>query len=231
MKFFSACPCSLLALLAVSTAQVPAPSAGQQSGQAQSSSSAGPQELTEEMRKLYDYDPKQPLDVQMTRLYERDGHTVFDITYASPRGGRVPAYLIVPGGKGPSAGIVFAHWGNGNRTEFLPEAELYAQVGVISILPTYPWLRPAPWHKGLHPPTKPEEDVATRAQAVVDLRRAFDLLLARPDVDPKRRAFVGHSYGAQWGAILMAVDRRMKASVLAGGCAQHCISDSRKRQS
>jgi len=64
---------------------------------------------------------------------------------------------------------------------------------------------------------KPEEDLATYAQTVVDLRRAFDLLLARPDVDPKRMAYVGHSYGAQWGAILSAVDRRMKATVLVGG--------------
>jgi hypothetical protein len=28
---------------------------------------------------------------------------------------------------------------------------------------------------------------------------------------------VGHSYGAQWGAILSAVDKRMKATVLVGG--------------
>jgi cephalosporin-C deacetylase-like acetyl esterase len=52
---------------------------------------------------------------------------------------------------------------------------------------------------------------------VVDLRRAFDVLLARPDVDSKRLAYVGHSYGAQWGAILMAVDQRMKTAVLVGG--------------
>lgn len=30
-------------------------------------------------------------------------------------------------------------------------------------------------------------------------------------------AYVGHSYGAQWGAILAAVDKRLKAVVLAGG--------------
>jgi dienelactone hydrolase len=112
---------------------------------------------------------------------------------------------------------VFGHWGNGNRTEFLPEAELYARVGVVSILPAYPWTRPTPWYRGLVGPSNPEADLATYSQAVVDLRRAFDLLVARPDVDPKRLAYVGHSYGAQWGAILTAVDRRMKTSVLVGG--------------
>lgn len=57
-------------------------------------------------------------------------------------------------------------------------------------------------------------------QAVVDLRHGIDLLLARPDVDLKRLAYVGHSYGAQWGSILSAVDKRMKTSVLMAGVAE-----------
>ena len=32
------------------------------------------------------------------------------------------------------------------------------------------------------------------AQQVIDLRRGVDLLLSRPDVDPKRVAYVGHSW-------------------------------------
>jgi pimeloyl-ACP methyl ester carboxylesterase len=51
----------------------------------------------------------------------------------------------------------------------------------------------------------------------MDLRRGIDLLL---DFDAKRLAYVGHSYGAQWGSILSAVDRRMKASVLMAGVAE-----------
>ena len=55
---------------------------------------------------------------------------------------------------------------------------------------------------------------------MVDLRRGIDLLLARPDIDQKRLAYVGHSYGAQWGSILSAVDKRMKTSVLMAGVAE-----------
>jgi pimeloyl-ACP methyl ester carboxylesterase len=51
-------------------------------------------------------------------------------------------------------------------------------------------------------------------QQVVDIRRGVDLLLARKDVDPKRIAYVGHSYNAVVGAILSGVDRRFKAFVL-----------------
>jgi cephalosporin-C deacetylase-like acetyl esterase len=59
--------------------------------------------------------------------------------------------------------------------------------------------------------------VDTARQAVVDLRRAIDILAARQNVDPSRIAYIGHSYGAQWGAILSAVDKRMKTCILMGG--------------
>jgi hypothetical protein len=46
------------------------------------------------------------------------------------------------------------------------------------------------------------------------MRRGVDVLLARKDVDPKRLAYVGHSYNAVVGAILSGVERRFKAFVL-----------------
>jgi hypothetical protein len=72
-----------------------------------------------------------------------------DITYASPAGGRVTAYLVTPRGKGPFPAVLFGHWGDGTRTEFMPEALLYARAGVVSLLVDYPWVRPAPWRRAL----------------------------------------------------------------------------------
>ncbi len=170
------------------------------------------------LKRQFDYDAKQPLDAKEKLRYERDGVKVFDLTYASPKGGRVTAYLVAPAAKGgPHAGLVFGHWGPGNRTEFLPEATAYARAGAVSVLIDYPWTRPAPWRKKLKFADDPEWDHAAFVQAVVDLRRALDLLAARPDVDAKRLAYVGHSYGAQWGAILSAVDGRLKGAVLMAG--------------
>jgi pimeloyl-ACP methyl ester carboxylesterase len=84
----------------------------------------------------------------------------------------------------------------------------------------YPWVRLAPWRRpqgrGLK---EPEKDRDSWIAAVVDLRRAVDLLVARADVDPARIGYVGHSYGAQWGAILSAVDDRVRAAVLMAGAA------------
>ena len=169
---------------------------------------------------LFDYDQKQPFDIRDKIIEEFDGGTLHDITYASPKGGPVGAYLIVPKGKGRFAAILFGHWGNGTRAEFIPEAKIYARAGAVSLIPDYPWDRPQPWHKTPDHFDKPEVDREIEIQAVVDLRRGIDLLLARPDVDPKRLAYVGHSYGAQSGSILSAVDKRIKTSVLMAGVAE-----------
>jgi hypothetical protein len=83
---------------------------------------------------LFDYDAKAPLNFQDTGVKGVSGISVHDITYASPRGGNVPAYLVVPSGEGPFPGIIFVHWGQGNRTEFLSEALLLARAGAESLL-------------------------------------------------------------------------------------------------
>ena len=58
---------------------------------------------------------------------QRGDVAIHDISYASPQGGRVPAYLVVPKGKGPFAAVIWGHWyqqGSAflNRKEFLDEA-------------------------------------------------------------------------------------------------------------
>lgn len=173
-----------------------------------------------ELQRLFAYDQTAPLDMQQHILERDESAEVYDLTFASPKGGRVPAFLVVPLARPEQkyAGVVFGHWGLGNRTEFLAEAKLYARAGAVSIIIDYPWVRPAQWrHPVFTPQTTSEQDRDTYIQAVIDLRRAFDLLLSRRDVDPHRIAYIGHSYGAQWGAILTAVDRRMRTTVLMAG--------------
>ncbi len=171
----------------------------------------------DELRRLFDYDAKAPLDAKESWLSERNKVRLYELNYASPKGGRVTGYLLSPSGEGPYAGIVFGHWGPGNRTEFLPEAQLFAEAGAVCVLIDYPWTRPAPWRRPLADLDNPEADREAYIQAVVDLRRAFDLLSGRADLDPRRLAYIGHSFGAQWGAILSAIEDRVQAAVLAGG--------------
>ena len=76
----------------------------------------------DEVRRMFDYDQSAPLDIKEAGVINRNGVRIHDITYASPKSGRITAYLVVPAEKGRFAGVVFGHWGYGTRTEFLPEA-------------------------------------------------------------------------------------------------------------
>jgi len=173
-----------------------------------------------ELIRHFDYDQKAPLELKTIGQQKRGDATIYDITYASPKGGVVPAYLVVPAtGKGPFAAIIWGHWywinsDMRNRKEFLDEAVALASAGVVSLLTDGPVARPG-YVADTNPMT--EKRSAEEVQQVIDMRRGADLLLARKDVDPKRLAYVGHSYNASIGAIVSGVDRRFKAFVLMAG--------------
>lgn len=165
------------------------------------------------------YDPKAPLEAVTTGVETRGDVVIQDLTYASPEGGRVPAYLVVPAGRGPFAAVIWGHWYWENspmksRLQFLDEAVVLARSGVVSLLTDGPIAR-----QGYVPDRTPlnAKQFDDLVQQVVDMRRGADLLFARPEVDPRRLAYVGHSYNATVGAILAGVDRRFKAFVLMAG--------------
>src|SRR5438093_1207964 len=167
----------------------------------------------------FQYDSKAPLDIKEAGTEHRGSVTIRDISYASPKGGRVPAYLVVPVGKGPFAAIIWGHWywPNSefrNRKEFLQEAVALAHAGVVSLLTDGPIARPG--HIEDKAPVN-QQQVKDLIQQIVDMRRGADLLLARKDVDPKRLAYVGHSYDAGVGGFLSGIDKRFKAFVLMAG--------------
>ena len=54
-------------------------------------------------------------------------------------------------------------------------------------------------------------------QQTKDFRRCIDYLETRQDIDSKRLAYYGMSWGGDFGAIIPAVEQRLKASVLVGG--------------
>ncbi len=167
----------------------------------------------------FDYDQKAPLDLLEAGVEHRGDVAVHDISYASPKGGRVPAYLVVPSGKGPFAAVIWGHWywnnsAMRNRKEFLDEAVALAPAGVVSLLTDGPIARPG--HVQDSTPLN-DQRMTDLLQQTLDMRRGADLLLARPDVDPKRLAYVGHSYNASVGGLLSGIDKRFVAFVLMAG--------------
>ncbi len=171
-----------------------------------------------ELRRMFDYDRNMPLDVKEVGVENRNGIQVHDISYASPKGGRVTAYLVVPPGKGKFAGIIFMHMRPGSRSTFLDEALSFARMGAVSLLIDAPFSRTGESKRDFDPTvTHPEVDRDIYVQTVIDLRRGVDLLLSRADVDRKRIGFVGHSFGAHTGALLAGIEKRIKAYVIMAG--------------
>jgi cephalosporin-C deacetylase-like acetyl esterase len=166
---------------------------------------------------MFDYDPSPPLDARPDAP-ARDlagGGRAEDITFVSPRGGRVTATLAIPSGEGPFPAILFMHAGQLDRTEFVDEAVSLALYGVVSLMIDAPYTRPDPWRVAIG---AGEQGVDIDLHAVVDMRRSLDLLEVRSDIDPARIGYVGHSYGASLGPILLAIEAsRLRTAVLMAG--------------
>lgn len=171
-----------------------------------------------ELRQMFYYQQSAPLDVREIGVEDKNGASVHDISYASPKGGRVTAYLVVPKKKGKFAGIIFMHSRPGSRNTFLDEALTLARAGAVSLLIDAPFSRTGESKREFAPTvTKPKDDRDIYIQTVADLQRGVDLLLSRSDVDRKRIGFIGHSYGAHVGALLAGVEKRIKAYVIMAG--------------
>ena len=56
------------------------------------------------------------------------------------------------------------------------------------------------------------------AKNIHDVKRGIDYLVSRPDVDPDRIGFIGHSYGGRMAIWSAAFDHRIKANVCNCGC-------------
>jgi dienelactone hydrolase len=158
------------------------------------------------------------LHVQVTSRTIREGMTVEDLSFLSPAGRRVAAYLVKPPAKGRFPAILYLHWlgdpATSNRNEFLPEALALAHENVVSLLTDCLWLdeKAFPW-TGRDAAHDREQCV----RAAVEARLALDLLSRRGDVDTRRLAIVGHDFGAMTAAQIAGVDPRVRIFVLMAG--------------
>jgi pimeloyl-ACP methyl ester carboxylesterase len=103
-------------------------------------------------------------------------------------------------------------------TTYIAEAEVMARAGAVSLILDAPGVGPGA------PELPADKGAATREHFVhltVCYRRAIDYLESLKMVDPKRIAFVGHSYGGISGSALVAVDPRVRAFVLIGAVARY----------
>jgi predicted esterase len=169
-----------------------------------------------------------PIRVRQVSVENKREVRIRDIRFTSIKGEPTAAYIVEPRTPctprtGDCAGILFVHWyepkaRNSNRSEFLPDAVELARHGAVSLLVQTMWSRPD-WFAGRTPANDYDASIAE----VKNLRRALDVLLKQPGVDPARTAYVGHDFGMMYGGILAGIDHRIHAYAFLAGSG--CLSD------
>jgi dienelactone hydrolase len=157
------------------------------------------------LTKRFDYDRGRPLDIHVQQTRHHGGATIQTITYAVPGTDPVTAELVTAPGRGP--GIVYAHGGAPGADQFLDEALAAVKHGGAAMLPDIPITMTG----------TASTDITYVTEAIIAERRALDILVARSNVDPKRLAFVGHSWGAELAAIMAGVEPRLSAVAITCG--------------
>jgi fermentation-respiration switch protein FrsA (DUF1100 family) len=177
---------------------------------------------------LFDYDRSAPLDVREESHTELSNGTLITLSYASPKGGRVPAQIIIPRGVGPFAAIILQHGGLGCKEDLADLGLWLAGIGAVTFMLDDPYTRPGGWeptqYMGEPWPYFTSEDLDVKIQLINDLQRAVDLLSEHPQVDPDRLAYFGLSFGGAMGGLLSGIETRIKAYVLQvgdGGLVEH----------
>ena len=169
---------------------------------------------------MFAYDGRTPVDVVAGATEARGAAIITDLTYQTLTGTRRAAYLVTPSKASvePGPAILFVHWyeppnPTSSRKEFLPDAVELAGEGVTSLLVDTMWSDPD-WFTR----RDPENDFGHSIAQVKELRRALDILASRPGVDPSRVFYVGHDFGAMYGALVAGVDAaRLKGFVYMAG--------------
>jgi uncharacterized protein len=159
----------------------------------------------EHLARTFQYDIKTPLDLNVLGTAKANGVNVESIDFAGTNGERCSAAIVVPKRGGQLPAVVWL--GSGDK-DWQPYAMDFSKLGAISFLLD---------DCGKGSVNDAKEFREDEIQDVINIRRAVDILFARPDVDRGRIAFVGHSGGAMLGAVAVAVDKRFKAAVFESG--------------
>jgi dienelactone hydrolase len=161
------------------------------------------------------YDTKQPFDLACEDLSPRPDAELHGCGFTGPRAGKVNLIYIRPkNGKPPFAGVIFQHGGGQSMTNYVSEALTLARAGVVSVIPDAPARADGKISEMNQLKLEAARDHQT--EVVVTEQRVLDWLIQQPGVDPKRIAYVGHSYGGIAGGVLAGIEPRIAVFVLMG---------------
>ncbi len=160
------------------------------------------------LSKMRKYQSLNEKDVRVIGKRAQDGLESQLLVIQTPFGYRRVAETFRTEGGEALAAILYVHWyepesRDSNRSQFVEEAKEMARAGAACLLIETLWSDPDFFLKRTQ-----AEDVQNSIEEVVNIRRAMDLLLSQPNVDPARVAYVGHDFGGMYGVLAGALDQR-----------------------
>ncbi len=184
-----------------------------------------------------------PLQAHVLESVDCGSYLREKVTYCTERDERISAYVCIPKHLSLKAPAVYCHHQHNfdftlGKSEVVglagdPDqayASELAQRGFITFAPDAIAFEERNWSGGTFEAEYYE--LASRlvrgqtllAKALHDATVGVDYLASRPDVDPDRIGFLGHSYGGRMAIWLPAVDHRIRASVSHCGCVGYADS-------
>ncbi|HEV3257110.1 MAG TPA: acetylxylan esterase [Gemmataceae bacterium] len=164
-----------------------------------------------------------PLKATEKLVKDADDLKQFRVEFNGIKGDRVPAFLYVPKKGKPRRPAVLLQYGSGGNksTGYITTlGHQFAARGFVVLTIDAPGRgERAPKQKKRFAWLDFDHERQVFVQYLGDDSRAVDYLMSRPDVDPRRLAFVGISWGAITGIPFVAHDPRVKAmaSMVGGG--------------
>jgi dienelactone hydrolase len=157
---------------------------------------------------MRDYQKLEPKDLRVLVKRVEDGLESELLVIQTPFGYRRVAEIFRPEEEDSLAAILYVHWYEpesitSHRTQFEEEAKEMARGGAVCISVETLWS-----DRDFFLKRTQEDDLQNSVEEVANLRRAMDLLLSQPNVDPKRFAYVGHDFGGMYGVLAGSLDQR-----------------------
>jgi dienelactone hydrolase len=181
-----------------------------------------------------------PLDAVVLETVDCGLYVRETIEYAVEAEERIRSFLLVPRHINAAAPAIFAHHQHA-RQFHLGKSEVVglagdpdqayaaelAQRGYVVIAPDAlafeerNWSNPSGEAEYFELATRLVQGKTLLAKCLHDVSVAIDYLAARPEVDPLRIGFIGHSYGGRMAIWAPAIDTRIRASVSNCGCVNY----------
>lgn len=166
-------------------------------------------------------DRKVALDAKVEGEEKLEGYVRKKVTFATEKGDRVPAYLLVPNGvKGKAPAMLCLHQtitvGKGEPVglggkESLHYALHLVKRGYVCLAPDYPSF--GDYKYDFQAAFKRGDFQSGSMKAIWNNMRAVDFLQSLPEVDGERIGVIGHSLGGHNSMFTAAFDERLKVIV------------------